>query len=70
MSFDFYNCIIFLSFVFSESDVLSKPMVLFVGPWSVGKSTMINYLIGINDTRDMLHTGNLQSRNNTCNLMR
>lgn len=32
-------------------------MVLFLGPWSVGKSTMINYLLGLEDTRYQLYTG-------------
>lgn len=33
-------------------------MVLFLGPWSVGKSTMINYLLGLENTRYQLYTGN------------
>nr|KAG5698864.1 hypothetical protein BaRGS_019716 [Batillaria attramentaria] len=33
-------------------------MILFLGPWSTGKSTMINYLLGIeDDTTQSLHTG-------------
>lgn len=32
-------------------------MVLFLGPWSVGKSTMINYLLGLDDTPYQLYTG-------------
>ncbi|GAB1299953.1 Sarcalumenin [Apodemus speciosus] len=38
-------------------EITSKPMVLFLGPWSVGKSTMINYLLGLEDTRYQLYTG-------------
>ena len=32
-------------------------MVLFLGPWSVGKSSMINYLLGLDDTPYQLYTG-------------
>ncbi|XP_019515889.1 PREDICTED: sarcalumenin isoform X1 [Hipposideros armiger] len=41
----------------SDGEITSKPMVLFLGPWSVGKSTMINYLLGLEDTRYQLYTG-------------
>jgi ribosome biogenesis GTPase A len=34
-----------------------KPTVLFVGPWSTGKSTMINYLLGVEDANFKLVTG-------------
>lgn len=36
-------------------------MVLFLGPWSVGKSSMINYLLGLLDTPYQLYTGKLLS---------
>lgn len=32
-------------------------MVLFLGPWSVGKSSMINYLLGLHGTSQELYTG-------------
>lgn len=32
-------------------------MVLFLGPWSVGKSSMINYLLGLDNTPYQLYTG-------------
>lgn len=41
----------------ADGEITSKPMVLFLGPWSVGKSTMINYLLGLEDTRYQLYTG-------------
>ncbi|XP_045141578.1 sarcalumenin isoform X1 [Echinops telfairi] len=41
----------------TDGEITSKPMVLFIGPWSVGKSTMINYLLGLEDTRYQLYTG-------------
>nr|XP_042710043.1 sarcalumenin isoform X3 [Chrysemys picta bellii] len=40
-----------------DGEITSKPMVLFLGPWSVGKSTMINYLLGLDDTPYQLYTG-------------
>nr|XP_042710046.1 sarcalumenin isoform X8 [Chrysemys picta bellii] len=42
---------------YSDGEITSKPMVLFLGPWSVGKSTMINYLLGLDDTPYQLYTG-------------
>ncbi|XP_056615712.1 titin-like [Triplophysa dalaica] len=40
----------------SDAEITSKPMVLFLGPWSVGKSSMINYLLGLEDS-SQLYTG-------------
>ncbi|XP_009696241.1 PREDICTED: sarcalumenin, partial [Cariama cristata] len=41
----------------TDGEITSKPMVLFLGPWSVGKSSMINYLLGLDDTPYQLYTG-------------
>ncbi|XP_070841435.1 uncharacterized protein [Chaetodon trifascialis] len=41
----------------TDGEVTSKPMVLFLGPWSVGKSSMINYLLGLHGTSQGLYTG-------------
>nr|XP_061778720.1 uncharacterized protein LOC133570081 [Nerophis lumbriciformis] len=41
----------------SDGEIHSKPMVLFLGPWSVGKSSMINYLLGLHGTSQELYTG-------------
>ncbi|CAB1420257.1 unnamed protein product [Pleuronectes platessa] len=41
----------------SDGEITSKPLVLFLGPWSVGKSSMINYLLGLNDSPYQLYTG-------------
>ncbi|XP_050950476.1 sarcalumenin [Labeo rohita] len=41
----------------SDAEITSKPMVLFLGPWSVGKSSMINYLLGLDDSSQQLYTG-------------
>lgn len=29
---------------FGDPEIFSKPLVLFMGPWSGGKSTILNYL--------------------------
>ncbi|XP_062915521.1 sarcalumenin isoform X3 [Mobula hypostoma] len=42
---------------FQDGEIVSKPMVLFLGPWSVGKSTMVNYLLGLDETVYQLYTG-------------
>ncbi|KAM3917189.1 sarcalumenin isoform 2-T2 [Leptodactylus fuscus] len=41
----------------TDGEITSKPMVLFLGPWSVGKSTMINYLLGLDESPHQLYTG-------------
>ncbi|KAG5832619.1 sarcalumenin isoform X1 [Anguilla anguilla] len=41
----------------TDGEITSKPMVLFLGPWSVGKSTMVNYLLGLQDSPYQLYTG-------------
>ncbi|XP_078519255.1 sarcalumenin isoform X2 [Lissotriton helveticus] len=41
----------------TDGEITSKPMVLFLGPWSVGKSTMINYLLGLDESPSQLYTG-------------
>ncbi|XP_055679186.1 uncharacterized protein LOC129787521 isoform X2 [Lutzomyia longipalpis] len=42
---------------FSDPEIFSKPLVLFMGPWSGGKSTLINYLTNNEFTEDSLRTG-------------
>lgn len=44
----------------TDGEITSKPMVLFLGPWSVGKSSMINYLLGLQDSPYQLYTGAVQ----------
>ncbi|KAM6972155.1 sarcalumenin [Aplochiton taeniatus] len=41
----------------TDGEITSKPMVLFLGPWSVGKSSMINYLLGLHGTSQELYAG-------------
>ncbi|XP_061686485.1 sarcalumenin-like isoform X2 [Syngnathoides biaculeatus] len=41
----------------TDGEITSRPMVLFLGPWSVGKSSMINYLLGLQNTSQELYTG-------------
>ncbi|OQR76797.1 sarcalumenin-like [Tropilaelaps mercedesae] len=43
--------------VLGDAEIFNKPMALFLGPWSSGKSTAINYLLGTDDTRAALKTG-------------
>ncbi|XP_055850262.1 histone acetyltransferase KAT6A [Episyrphus balteatus] len=42
---------------FGDPEIFSKPMVLFMGPWSGGKSSIINYLTGNEYTPNSLRTG-------------
>ncbi|XP_077461562.1 uncharacterized protein LOC144077581 [Stigmatopora argus] len=41
----------------TDGEITSKPMILFLGPWSVGKSSMINYVLGLEDPSQELYTG-------------
>ncbi|CAD6992417.1 sarcalumenin [Ceratitis capitata] len=42
---------------FGDPEIFSKPLVLFMGPWSGGKSTIINYLTGNEYTPHSLRSG-------------
>ncbi|VVC42378.1 Hypothetical protein CINCED_3A020672 [Cinara cedri] len=42
---------------FGEPEIFSKPLVLFMGPWSGGKSSIINYLLDIEHSQFALRTG-------------
>jgi hypothetical protein len=35
---------------FGDPEIFNKPLIVFMGPWSGGKSTIINYLLGIEYT--------------------
>ncbi|CAH1776310.1 unnamed protein product, partial [Owenia fusiformis] len=43
--------------IITDGEMHSKPLLLFLGPWSTGKSSMINYLVGIEDSDHKLYTG-------------
>ncbi|XP_070165985.1 uncharacterized abhydrolase domain-containing protein DDB_G0269086 isoform X2 [Polyergus mexicanus] len=45
---------------FGDPEIFSKPLVLFMGPWSGGKSSIINYLLDIEYTPISLRTGGLR----------
>ncbi|XP_015600627.1 sarcalumenin isoform X2 [Cephus cinctus] len=42
---------------FGDPEIFSKPLVLFMGPWSGGKSSIINYLLDIEYKPTALRTG-------------
>ncbi|EGI64209.1 PREDICTED: sarcalumenin isoform X2 [Acromyrmex echinatior] len=42
---------------FGDPEIFSKPLVLFMGPWSGGKSSIINYLLDIEYKPMSLRTG-------------
>ncbi|XP_065557430.1 sarcalumenin-like [Artemia franciscana] len=48
---------------FGDNEIFSKPLVLFLGPWSGGKSSIINYLLGIEFTENALKSGAEPSAN-------
>ncbi|XP_030369603.1 sarcalumenin isoform X2 [Scaptodrosophila lebanonensis] len=42
---------------FSDPEIFSKPLILFMGPWSGGKSSILNYLTDNEYTPNSLRTG-------------
>ena len=42
---------------FGDPEIFSKPLVVLMGPWSGGKSTMINYLLGTEYTQNAFRAG-------------
>lgn len=44
----------------SDAELFGKPLVLLVGPYSTGKSSFINYLLGVEYTKRALKTGQYQ----------
>jgi hypothetical protein len=56
------NAIIYFSFFhFQDPEIFSKPLILFMGPWSGGKSTIINYLLDNEYTPTTLRTGEIHN---------
>ncbi|GBL82321.1 Sarcalumenin [Araneus ventricosus] len=43
--------------VLGDAEIFSKPMLLFLGPWGAGKTSIINYLLGLERTPSSLKTG-------------
>jgi len=41
----------------TAAEINAKPIVLLIGPWSTGKTTIINYLLDIEDSQYALYTG-------------
>lgn len=42
---------------FGDPEIFSKPLILFMGPWSGGKSSLVNYLTDNEFTEWSLRTG-------------
>ncbi|GFW58315.1 sarcalumenin [Trichonephila clavipes] len=43
--------------IMNEGEIFSLPIVTLLGPWSTGKSTLINYILGTENTSFSLHAG-------------
>lgn len=41
----------------TENDISAKPIFVFLGTWSTGKSSMINYLLNLENSSNRLYTG-------------
>lgn len=44
---------------FGDPEIFNKPLVVLMGPWSGGKSTMINYLLGTEYTKNAFKSGTI-----------
>merc|ERR1711899_349376 len=42
---------------FGDPEIFNKPLIVLMGPWSGGKSTMINYLLGTEYTQNAFRAG-------------
>ena len=49
---------------FGDPEIFSKPLVVLMGPWSGGKSTMINYILGNEYNAKAFKTGAEPSEGN------
>lgn len=45
---------------FGDPEIFSKPLILFMGPWSGGKSTILNYLTDNEYTPNSIRSGELK----------
>lgn len=51
---------------FGDPEIFSKPLVVLMGPWSGGKSSIINYLTGNEYTEHSLKTGLMTTNKLIC----
>lgn len=47
----------YILFQILDSEIFSKPLVVFMGPWSGGKSSIINYILDNEYQQTSLRTG-------------
>ena len=43
---------------FGDPEIFNKPLVVLMGPWSGGKSSTLNYLLGTEYTKNAFKSGN------------
>ena len=46
---------------FADPEIFNKPLVVLMGPWSGGKSTMLNYFLGTEFTKNAFKTSRKSS---------
>ena len=47
---------------FGDPEIFNKPLIVLMGPWSGGKSSTLNYLLGTEYTKNAFKSGNLLNK--------
>jgi len=46
---------------FGDPEIFNKPLIVLMGPWSGGKSSTLNYLLGTEYTKNAFKSGTVEA---------